>query len=72
MFKLREAFAVSGAGCKGGSGGSRSSRESRLAGYNRARPASSRLAGYNRARPASSSSRFPTSRRRVSRLAENV
>jgi len=67
MFKLREAFAVSGAGCKGGSGGGRSSRGSKLAGnVNQSRPANSRLAGNV------NTSRVPTSRRRTSRLAGNV
>lgn len=57
----------------GGSG--RTRRDSRLAGnVNQSRPASSRLAGnVNQSRTASSStSRFPTSRRRTSRLAGNV
>lgn len=68
MFKLREAFAVSGAACKGGSGGSRSSRKGKLAGnVNESRPANSRLAGN-----VNSTSRFPTSRRRTSKLAGNV
>jgi len=72
MFKLREAFAVSGANCKGGGGGrggsSRAKRNSRLAGnVNESRPANSRLAGN-----VNSTSRFPSSRRRTSRLAGNV
>lgn len=63
MFKLREAFAVSGAGCKGGSGG----RGSKLAGnVNTSRPAKSKLAGNV------STSRVPTSRRKTSKIAGNV
>lgn len=67
MFKLREAFAVSGAGCKGGSGGGRSSRGSKLAGnVNQSKPAKSKLAGNVK------KTRVPTSRKRTSKLAGNV
>jgi hypothetical protein len=70
MFKLREAFAVSGAGCKssGGRGGSsKAKKTSKLAGnVNTSGPAKSKLAGNV------STSKFPTSRRRASKLAGNV
>ena len=78
MFKLREAFAVGS--CANG-GGSRSSRGSKLAGnVNTSRPAKSKLAGnVNTSRQSRSklagnvnNSKFPTSRRRTSKLAGNV
>lgn len=64
MFKLREAFAnVSGGASRKGD----SRRGSKLAGnVNTSRPAKSKLAGNV------NNSKFPTSRRRASRLAGNV
>ena len=64
MFKLREAFAVGS--CANG-GGSSKKRGSKLAGnVNTSKPAKSKLAGNV------NTSKFPTSRRKTSKLAGNV
>ena len=64
MFKLREAFANTSGG-RGGS--SKAKRESKLAGnVNTSKSAKSKLAGNV------NNSKFPTSRRKTSKLAGNV
>lgn len=63
MFKLRKAFANT----KGRGGSSRAKRGSKLAGnVNTSKPAKSKLAGNV------NNSKFPTSRRKTSKLAGNV
>ena len=63
MFKLRKAFANT----KGKGGSSKAKRKSKLAGnVNTSRPAKTKLAGNV------STSKFPTSRRKTSKLAGNA